>query len=165
MHRGVVIVPESIFSSSSGGSGADGQRLASFPTYLEAQQLVDRMSDDGFPVEHVRIVGDGVRTVEQVTGRLTTTRATLSGAATGAWLGLLIGLLIGLFATGSAWWSILVVSVLFGAVWGAVFGFFAHWATRGQRDFSSVQSLRAQRYDVYVDASHAAEAARYGIAT
>ena len=38
-------------------------RVASFTDYLSAQRLVDRMSDDGFPVEHVRIVGDGIRTV------------------------------------------------------------------------------------------------------
>ncbi|WP_198419749.1 general stress protein [Mycobacterium intracellulare] len=43
--------------------------VASFDHYLDAQRLVDQMSDDGFPVEHVRIIGDGVRTVEHVTGR------------------------------------------------------------------------------------------------
>lgn len=138
------------------------QRLASFTDYLGAQRLVDRMSDDGFPVEHVRIVGDGVRTVEQVTGRMTKGRAALVGAGSGAWFGLLIGLLLGLFAFGpTAWITILLLSLLIGALWGAVFGFAAHWATRGQRDFSSVQTLRAQRYDVYVDTSHAAQAAAY----
>ncbi|HKS48522.1 MAG TPA: general stress protein [Amycolatopsis sp.] len=55
-------------------------RLASFDTYLDAQRLVDRMSDDGFPVEHVRIVGDGIRTVEQVTGRMTRGKAAAMGA-------------------------------------------------------------------------------------
>jgi hypothetical protein len=42
-----------------------------------------------------------------------------------------------------------------GAVWGAVFGFLAHWAARGQRDFAGVSSLRVEPYDVYVDAVHA----------
>lgn len=137
------------------------QRIASFTEYLDAQRLVDRMSDDGFPVEHVRIVGDGVRIVEQVTGRLTRARAALAGAGSGAWIGLLIGLLFGLFSIGPAWLTILAVSLLIGAAWGAIFGFVAHLATRGQRDFSSVQTLHAQRYDVYVDASHAAQALPY----
>ena len=44
---------------------------------------VDRLSDDGFPVEHVRIVGTGLHSVEQVTGRLTKGRAALGGAAAG----------------------------------------------------------------------------------
>jgi uncharacterized membrane protein len=135
--------------------------VASFPDYADAQRLVDRMSDDGFPVEHVRIVGDNVRTVEQVTGRMTRGKAAVAGAASGAWFGLLIGLLLGLFAVGPGWIWLVLVSLLIGAVWGAVFGFLAHWTTRGQRDFASVMSLQAARYDVYVDASHAAHAARY----
>jgi hypothetical protein len=141
------------------------QLVATFPDYVEAQRLVDRMSDDGFPVEHVRIVGHGVRTVEQVTGRMTRGRAALAGAASGAWFGLLIGLLLGLFAIGPAWLWLLLVGLVTGAVWGAVFGFLAHWATRGQRDFASIMSLQAERYDVYVDASHAADAARYRTVT
>jgi hypothetical protein len=40
--------------------------------------------------------------------------------------------------------------VLIGAFWGAVFGFFAHWATRGERDFASVRNLVAGRYEVRV---------------
>ena len=48
-----------------------------------------------------------------------------------------------------------------GAVWGALFGVIAHAMTKGERDFSSVMSLRASRYDVSVDADHVAEAERY----
>jgi uncharacterized membrane protein len=143
------------------GTSGPQQRLATFSDYAGAQQLVDRMSDEGFPVEHVRIIGDEVRMVEQVTGRMTRGRAALAGAASGAWFGLLIGLLLGVFALGPAWLWLLVGGLVTGTVWGAVFGFLAHWATRGQRDFASVLSLQAQRYDVYVDDSHAAQAMRY----
>lgn len=135
--------------------------LASFADYVDAQRLVDRMSDDGFPVESVRIVGEGVRTVEQVTGRMTRGRAAASGAAGGAWFGVLIGLLFGLFTAGAGWLWLLLVSMLIGAFWGAVFGFVAHWSTRGRRDFSSVMTLQAQRYDVHVDQAQAAQAVRY----
>jgi hypothetical protein len=135
--------------------------LASFADYVDAQRLVDRMSDDGFPVESVRIVGEGVRTVEQVTGRMTRGRAAASGAAGGAWFGVFIGLLFGLFTSGAGWVWLLLVSMLIGAFWGAVFGFVAHWSTRGQRDFSSVMTLQAQRYEVHVDKAQAAQAARY----
>ncbi|WP_368680549.1 hypothetical protein R1X32_10105 (plasmid) [Rhodococcus opacus] len=37
----------------------------------------------------------------------------------------------------------------------------SHWSTRGRRDFTSVSALDAQRYDVYVDPEHTADAARY----
>lgn len=55
--------------------------LASFQAYGDAQELVDRMSDGGFPVEHLSIVGDGVRTVEHVTGRMTKAKAALAETA------------------------------------------------------------------------------------
>ncbi|MCW2761245.1 MAG: hypothetical protein JWR85_1446 [Marmoricola sp.] len=149
-------------SRSAPASGAVASTLvASFPTYAEAQRLVDTMSDQGFPVEHVRIVGENLRTVEYVTGRLNLGKAALAGAASGAWFGLLIGLLLGLFTVGESWVWIMLVSLLLGVIWGATFGLIGYWATRGERDFSSIQTMEAGRYDVYVDAEHAAEAARF----
>ncbi|RAU97194.1 general stress protein [Mycolicibacter senuensis] len=144
-----------------GGAGISRQLIASFDNYWGAQRLVDRMSDGGYPVENVSIVGDGVRTVEHVTGRMTNGRAALAGAGSGAWFGLLIGLLLGIFTAAPVWLTVLFVAIVIGAVWGAIFGFVAHWSTRGQRDFSSVQTLEAQRYDVYVPTEHAAAAVRY----
>jgi Heat induced stress protein YflT domain len=122
--------------------------VASFTSYAEAQRAVDALSDAGFPVESVEIVGHDVRLVEQVTGRLTNARAAAAGAASGAWFGLFIGLLVGLFTTGAEWIGLMLGGLLIGALWGAAYGFVAHWLTRGQRDFSSVSSLVAARYDV-----------------
>ncbi|MEU7818190.1 general stress protein [Pseudonocardia sp. NPDC049154] len=138
------------------------QVLREFDSYGPAQELVDRLSDRGFPVGMVRIVGTGIRTVEQVTGRLTKARAAAAGAAGGAWFGLLVGLLFGLLAAGSETW---VVAALFGGlvlggVWGAAFGLVAHWATHGQRDFASVENLQAAHYAVEVEAGCLDEAAR-----
>jgi hypothetical protein len=48
--------------------------------------------------------------------------------------------------------------LLIGAFWGAVFGFFAHWVTRGQRDFTSVSNLVAGRYELTVPADQAQRA-------
>lgn len=134
--------------------------LGTFPTYAGAEKLVDRLSDRGFAVEHVRIVGNGLRSVEYVTGRLTNGRAALAGAASGAWFGLLLGLLLGLFDSGSAWLSVLLGGLLIGAVWGGLFGLLAHSATRGRRDFASVKGLEAAEYQVHVDADLADEAIR-----
>jgi hypothetical protein len=134
--------------------------LREFDTYDQAQHLVDRLSDAGFPVDRVRIVGTGIRTVEQVTGRMTKGRAAIAGAAGGAWFGLLIGLLLGMFTIGSAWLPLLLGSLMIGAFWGAVFGFVAQWGTRGRRDFSSVRGLEAARYSVEVEDAYVDEAAR-----
>lgn len=122
--------------------------VASYSSYDEAQGAVDRLSDDGFPVEHLDIVGSDLRLVERVTGRLTKGRAASAGAASGAWFGLMIGLVVGLFTTGPAWLGLILGGLVIGAVWGAVFGFAGHAATGGRRDFSSMKTLVAMRYDV-----------------
>jgi Heat induced stress protein YflT domain len=132
--------------------------LREYKTYADAQLLVDGLSDKGFPVQHVRIVGKGLQTVEQVTGRMTKGRATLYGTGAGAWFGLLVGFLLTIFATGSGALVAVLGSMLIGAFWGALFGFTAHWATGGERDFSSEGRLVAARYAVEVDAGFLDEA-------
>lgn len=135
--------------------------LGSYPQYQQAQAAVDHLSDKGFPVETLCIVGADLRLVETVTGRLTRTQAALGGAASTAWLGLLFGLLIGLFAaSGTALLVVVVGSMLFGAVFGAVLGFAAHAATEGARDFSSATGLAATRYEVLVEQDRTADAER-----
>lgn len=122
--------------------------VARFDDYQAAQQAVDRLSDDGFPVGSLDIIGSDLRLIERVTGRLTTARAAAAGALSGLTAGFLIGILLGLFTTGHAWLAVVAVAAGFGALWGAVFGFVAHWGTRGQRDFSSVRTLSATHYDL-----------------
>jgi hypothetical protein len=46
-------------------------------------------------------------------------------------------------------WLILI-AVVVGGVWGAVFGYVAYRAMRGHRDFTSASGLAADRYDVMV---------------
>lgn len=137
----------------------NAQSVASFATYPEAQEAVDRLSDAEFPVEHVDIVGSDLRLVEHVTGRLTAGRAAMYGAGIGAWWGLFFGLLVGLFTTGPEWLGLVLGGLLIGAIFGASLGFFAQWATQGQRDFSSTSGLVAGRYDVMV-ANEQSERAR-----
>ena len=122
--------------------------IATCPTYADAQSAVDRLSDDGFPVEKLDIVGSDLQLVERVTGRLTKWRAAAAGALSGMWAGLLIGILFGLFTTGHAWLAIVAAGIGLGVLWGAIFGFAAHLATRGERDFSSLRGLSAARYDL-----------------
>jgi hypothetical protein len=132
--------------------------VATYATYAEAQRAVDRLSDAEFPVEHVQIVGLDLRLVERVSGRLTNARAAAAGAASGAWFGLFIGLLVGLFTSGPEWLGLVLGGLVIGALWGAVLGFMAHWATRGQRDFSSASGIVAGRYEIQVADAHAARA-------
>lgn len=122
--------------------------VARFDDYESAQQAVDRLSDDGFPVDKLDIVGSGLNLVERVTGRLTKARAAGTGALSGLWAGLLFGVLIGLFTSGHSFLAVAATGAALGAAWGAVFGYVAHAGKKGQRDFSSVRGLVATHYDL-----------------
>jgi hypothetical protein len=135
--------------------------VATEVNYLEAERAVDWLSNHGFPVERVSIVGTGLRSVEQVLGRLTTGRAALMGSAQGASLGLLFGALFGLFFTNvGAFFSVVLYGLVAGIVWGGLFGAVVQFARRGRRDFASVAETRADRYEVQVDDAVAGEAER-----
>ncbi|MET0414937.1 MAG: general stress protein [Actinoplanes sp.] len=125
--------------------------VGTFADYGSAQQAVDLLSDQKFPVERTAIIGTDLRLVENVLGRLTTGRAALAGAASGAWFGLFIGLIFGLFSD-SSWFGVILVCLLIGAAWGAIFGAIAHAATGGRRDFASRSSIQAGQYAVVTDA-------------
>lgn len=133
--------------------------VASYEDYAGAQRAVDRLSDDGFPVEHLDIIGTDLRLVERVTGRLTKARAASAGAANGLWFGVFIGTMLAIF-TSSAWLGLLLVGAGVGAAWGALFGFLGHAATRGARDFASARTLIAVRYDLVARDGYADQARR-----
>lgn len=122
-----------------------------YADYAEAVRAVDWLSDEGFPVERAAIVGTGLRTVEQITGRVTTGRAAAQGATQGAVIGLFFALLFGIFFTGPGFLGLLVYAVVLSALLGAVLGAVAHAATGGARDFGSVGGMTAERYEVVVD--------------
>jgi hypothetical protein len=145
-----------------GAPAGDARRtVATESTYREAERDVDWLSDRGFPVERVSIIGTGLRSVEQVSGRVTTGRAALMGAGHGATIGVLFGLLFGLFFTNAVdFFGVVLYGLVAGLVWGSIWGALAHSARGGRRDFASVAETRADRYEVQVDDNLAAQATR-----
>ncbi len=133
------------------------QSLAVYDDYAQAQRTVDFLSDEEFPVEQLMIVGTDLKRVEKITGRLTTGRVALSGAASGAWFGLFVGLIFVLLTEESAL-AALLPPLLIGALFGLIFALMGYAATRGQRDFSSVTQVVATRYEVLVEHKSAARA-------
>lgn len=126
--------------------------VATYTSYADAERAVDFLSDKDFPVERMAIVGTGLKTVEQVAGRLTTGRAALAGAGQGAMIGLVFALLFGLFFTvEEAFLGVLLYGLAAGALFGATFAAIAHAATGGRRDFASVTAMTAERYELQVD--------------
>jgi hypothetical protein len=137
--------------------------IAVFDNYADAERAVDRLSDSGFPVDRVAIIGHDLKMVEQVTGRLTSGGAALKGAASGALPGVLIGWIFGLFnlinpLVASA--VLALYGLIIGAVIGAVLGLVMHALQRGRRDFDAVTTMVPSRFEVVVDEEVADEAAR-----
>jgi hypothetical protein len=135
--------------------------VASYANYADAERAVDYLSDQRFPVQRTAIIGRGLSSFERITGRLTIWRAAAQSAAYGAVLGALFGWLFGLFD-----WVNPIISGLLLALYGAIVGIVAggllgllgHALTGGRRDFSSVAGMRAESYDVLVDADVASQA-------
>ena len=133
--------------------------IASYKVYLEAQKAVDFLSDKGFTVEKVAIVAEELRFVEQITGRLDSGKAALSGGLRGGAIGVMIGLALGLISPAPTL-QLVTQGALTGLVIGAVSSFLGYSLMGGRRDFSSVGAMQAGRYDVQVDDEVAEEASR-----
>ncbi|WP_299054360.1 general stress protein [uncultured Nocardioides sp.] len=126
------------------------QSLATYDDYADAQRAVDHLSDAEFPVQNCMIVGTELRQVERITGRLTSGKVAGAGALSGAWFGLFIGLIFSLFGEENVL-GVIVATALFGMAFGVIWALIGYAATRGRRDFSSVSTIVATRYEVLVE--------------
>ena len=135
--------------SSRGGGVPRGEEVASFASYAEAQHAVDSLSDEGFPVQCLTIIGTDLRQVERITGRMSWGRAVAAGAGSGLWIGLFFGAMMSLVGSEAAGGGVsMVTAVLLGVVWGIVFQVGSYALTRGRRDFTSVSQVVASRYSI-----------------
>lgn len=136
-----------------------GDTVGSYTSYLDAQKAVDYLADQQFPVQLVSIVGNDLKMVERVTGRLSYPRVALSGALSGMWFGLFVGVMLSFFTPGGGPFSI-ITSVLMGAAFFMLFGIVTYATQRGKRDFTSTSQVVATNYDVIVAIEAAHEARR-----
>ncbi|GGL31161.1 hypothetical protein GCM10012283_11860 [Phycicoccus endophyticus] len=123
-------------------------------SYEEAQKAVDYLSDHEFPVQDVLIVGTDLKQLERVTGRLTQGRVIGAGALSGMWLGLFVGFMFALFDPNGLNLLSILGTVVFGAVFGAIWAYFGYRLTQGQRDFTSVSQVVAAKYEVLCEHKH-----------
>jgi hypothetical protein len=143
----------------------DGMRrvIATFPDYAQAQHAVDKLSDRRFAVDRLAIVGTGLQSYEQITGRKGYGRAALGGLLNGALVGALAGWLLGLFSLVQPLVSAAILAlwgIVIGGMIGLVIGLGGHALNRGRRDFSSVSAMRAEHYEVHAAEEVADEAER-----
>ena len=130
-----------------------GEIISTYDSYEDAKHAVDVLARSGFPVRQVSIVGNGLRSVERVTGRLSYGRVAWMGALSGAYLGLFLGLLLFIFQPDNAGIAgVFLAAVVIGAGFGMLFGVLSYALKRNRRDLSSIMQMVATRYDLVTEA-------------
>jgi hypothetical protein len=124
--------------------------LGTYDTYAEAQSTVEALAKREFPVAELSIIGNDLKTVERVTGKLTYGRAAGAGAASGAWFGLFFGVLLWLFSDNAGAIAFVGAALLIGAGFGMIFGIVSYTFNRGRRDFTSTHQVLASSYQIIV---------------
>lgn len=128
-----------------------GEAVASFPSYEAAQKAVSALIAADVPARDIAIVGQGLRSIERITGRLGYATAARSGAVNGVLLGLLFSFI---FVLGmptvqiGAFLGVMLIGVAFGMLLSLV----TYSLVRRRRDFVSVMQVAADRYEVCVAA-------------
>lgn len=147
---------------SSSAPPPDGRPLLTVRSYEDAERVVDALADARFPIRYVEIVGRGVRTVEDVTGRYGLGQAVAGAILTGALVGLFFGLLFdwwGFVSPESDWGWVALWGLVYGALAGWIVGVLVGWAGN-RRHFTSVRTLQADAYDITLTGGERAEALR-----
>ena len=126
-----------------------GEIVSTYDRYADAMQAVDRLARADFPVKQIAIVGNDMRSVERVTGKLSYGRVALMGAFSGAYLGLFLGLLLFIFQPeNAAIGGVFISAIAIGAGFGMLFAVLSYAMNPNRRDFSSVMQFVATRYDL-----------------
>lgn len=109
--------------------------------------MVDKLAKLDFDVRQLSIIGNDLKTVERVTGKLTYGRSAITGAVSGAWFGLFAGTILFVF-TSSPNLTYAFAVVLIGAAFGMLFGIVSYGVNRRRRDYTSTQQVVAASYQV-----------------
>ncbi|MFI7743291.1 general stress protein [Kocuria rhizosphaericola] len=124
-----------------------GEVIGRYGTYADAQKAVDHLADEQFEVDRIAIVGNDLKSVEQVTGRLSYPKVAGQGALNGMVFGAFLGMILSLLG-GEQWVSTLLVSVLMGGAFWMLLATVTYAMQRGKRDFTSTNQIVATSYDV-----------------
>ncbi len=127
--------------------------------YVRAQQAVDYLSDQSFPVQNLEIVGTELRSVKSVTGRQTRSKIAAAGTLFGLWIGLFVEIAFNWFSDRNQL-GFPITTALLGAVFGLAWSQLGYSAAtrRGTRDFASVNQILATKNELLVEHQHAAPA-------
>jgi hypothetical protein len=135
-----------------------GDVLGTYDSYPDAQRVVAKLAEADFPVNQVSILGNDLKTVERVTGKMTYGRAAIAGALSGLWLGIFFGIVLTLFSPSAG--GLILAAAIIGAAFGMLYGIVSFAITKRQRDFTSVHQVLATNYQIVVDPQLVGQARR-----
>jgi hypothetical protein len=133
-----------------------GETVATYSKYEGAQRAVSKLIEKDVPARDIAIVGKGLRSVEKITGKLGWGRAAWQGALNG----LLLGMLISAFAViwvPDAGVAMIGGVVLIGLAFGMALRILNYSLVRRRRDYASMMTVTAERYEVAVTGLYTAK--------
>lgn len=124
------------------------QSVGIYDSYTQAQQAVDYLADQNFPVGNLVIVGTDLKLLERVTGKKTWGSVLLQGVMSGISTGLLVALIFILFTPNPNFFALLLSALLIGIVIGVLFAGLGYAMSGGRRDFNSVQQTVPSKFEL-----------------
>lgn len=135
----------------------EGEIVASTRDYEGAQKTVSKLIAQEVPARDIAIVGQSVRTVERITGRLGYAAAARSGAINGVLIGLFLSAIL-VLGNPEVPIQLFVGFVFIGVALGMLLSLVTYAIVRRRRDFASVTQFAADHYEVRVQATSLAKA-------
>jgi hypothetical protein len=134
-----------------------GEIVASMRDYESAQKTVSKLIAGEVPARDIAIVGQSVRTVERVTGKLGYAAAARSGAINGVLIGLFLSAIL-VLGNPEVPIQLFVGFVFIGVAVGMILSLVTYAIVRRRRDFASVTQFAADHYEVTVQPTSLAKA-------
>lgn len=127
----------------------EGRAVAEFKKHERAQDAVRKLIDGGVTPNSISIVGNGISTVEHVTGKASFASAARSGAINGALFGLFFSAFI-FMTTPNVAIQLPLGLLLIAVALGILLNLALFAMTRKRRSYSSVNQIIASSYTVAV---------------
>lgn len=134
----------------------NGVVVASFETYDQAQAAVAKVSSSDAELAGLAIIGNDLKLVERILGRLTWGKVAMRGAMRGLGFGAFLGLMLLLFVPEAV--TSIIIFPLLGLAFGILLSVVQQSLVRRKRDFASTQQVLAARYDVVAPQASAGRA-------
>ncbi len=124
----------------------EGVTVATYRSYETAQQAINSLAEAEIDVSGIALVGNDVRVVERVMGRLTWRKVAMAGAMRGLTFGLFLGIVFWLLVP-EAGMMVLAMPIL-GVAFGMLLSIVTHSFTKKNRQYQSVQQIIPASFDL-----------------